>query len=246
VSEGIDIVLTIDISGSMLAEDFKPDNRLAVAKHVVSDFIAGRQVDRIGLVAFSAKAFTQCPLTLDYGVLRSFVERLEVGMIQDGTAIGTAIATSVNRLRQAEGESRIIILLTDGINNTGNVDPLTAAKLAKALDIKIYTIGAGKRGTALMPVNDPVFGKRYVRTNVEIDEATLIKIAEETGGQYFRATDAESLRAIYDQISTMEKTEVKTQEYVEYSEQFPTVLTIGIILLLVHTVLAHTVWRRLP
>jgi Ca-activated chloride channel family protein len=244
--EGIDIILAVDVSSSMLAEDFKPLNRLHVAKQTVQKFISERVQDRIGLVAFAGKAFTQCPLTLDYGVLKSFVERLDVGLIEDGTAIGTAIATAVNRLRNSDAESKLIILLTDGRNNAGKVDPITAARLARSQGIKIYTVGAGKRGMAMYPIEDPIFGKRYVRMPVEIDEDTLRAIADETGGAYFRATDAETLDRIYERISQMERTEFEIEEYVEYSEQFAPFLFAGLLLVLLEIILADTLWRRLP
>ena len=172
-SEGIDIMLALDISGSMKAEDFKPMNRLVAAKEVIKEFVQGRQNDRIGLVIFSRQSFTQCPLTMDYGVLLNFLEQVDFGMIEDGTAIGMGIANAVNRLRNSDAKSRIIILLTDGINNAGEIDPLTAADIAKTLGIRIYTIGAGKLGKALYPVDDPIFGRRYVQLENELDEKQL-------------------------------------------------------------------------
>src|SRR3989338_55089 len=188
ITEGIDIMLTIDISGSMKAEDFSPQNRLAAAKDVLREFIKSRRNDRIGLVVFSRFSFTQCPLTLDYGALLELLDKINIGMIEDGTAIGMAITNAVNRLRDSNVKSKIIILLTDGINNAGKIDPLTAAKAAKALGIKIYTVGAGKPGGAMYPIEDPLFGKRYVHMDTEIDEGLLKNIADETGGLYFRAS----------------------------------------------------------
>jgi len=246
LSEGIDIILVLDISGSMKAEDFKPENRLHVAKEVIKDFIKGRQTDRIGLVVFSRQSFTQCPLTLDYGVLLNFLDKVDFGMIQDGTAIGMAVANAVNRLRESKAKSKVIILLTDGINNAGEIDPLTAAEVAKTMKIKIYTIGAGKPGSALYPLQDPVFGKRYVYMKNEIDEKTLREIARLTGGQYFRAKDERGLKAIYDQISEMEKTEIKVKEYMQYNELFAQFASLGLLLFVVEIVLSNTRFRKIP
>ena len=205
LTRGVDIVLTLDCSGSMLSEDFKPDNRLEVAKAVVKEFVQSRPSDRLGLVVFSGQAFTQCPLTLDHGILLTFLERVKVGLIEDGTAIGNALAISVDRLTKSDAKSRVIVLLTDGQNNRGEVDPLTAAEIARTFNIKVYTIGVGTRGFAMMPVDDPVFGKRYVQTQVNIDEDVLTKIAQKTGGKYFRATDPEKLKEIYQTIGSLEK-----------------------------------------
>lgn len=245
LTEGIDIMIALDVSGSMQAEDFKPDNRLTVAKQVTRDFINGRQNDRIGLVLFAGKAFTQCPLTLDYGVLSTFVDRAEMGLIQDGTAIGNALATAVRRIKNGQGKSKVIILLTDGVNNTGAVNPQTAADLAQTFGIKIYTIGAGKRGSALYPVDDPLFGKRYVRMNTELDEKTLRSIAETTGGQYFRATDTESLKTIFKQIDQMEKTTVDIERHIQYTDLFWYLLGPAALLLLFEVLLAQTRFRRI-
>ncbi len=245
-TEGIDIILAMDISSSMLAEDFKPKNRLEASKIVASDFIKGRQSDRIGLVVFAAQGFTQCPLTLDYGILLRFLEEIKIGMIDDGTAIGMAIGNCVNRLRDSKAKSKVVILLTDGRNNRGELDPLTAAKVAKAFDIRIYTIGAGKKGEALYPVDDPIFGKRYVRMPVQIDEDLLQKVAATTGGQYFRATDTESLKKIYDEIGDLEKTKIEVKQYTRYKELFLRYLLIALALLVVEIVLANTRFRKIP
>jgi len=245
-TKGIDIVMVMDISGSMRAEDFKPKNRLEAAKVVAADFIEGRSNDRIGLVVFAAKAFTQCPLTLDYGVLLDFLKGIEIGQIEDGTAIGTAIATGLNRLRDSKAKSKVMILLTDGINNRGEVDPITAAQAAKALGIKIYTIGMGRRGYALYPVDDPIFGRRHVRMPVEIDEKSLRQIAEITGAQYFRATDTQSLRKIYAEIDKLEKTKIEVQRFTRYKELFPWFIALGMIFLLLDVLLRNTVFRKLP
>jgi Ca-activated chloride channel family protein len=246
ITEGIDIMLTLDTSGSMKAEDFKPQNRLGAAKEVIEEFIKSRHNDRIGLVVFSRYSFTQCPLTLDYGVLLDLLEKIDIGMIEDGTAIGTAIANSVNRLRDSTVKSKIIVLLTDGINNAGKIDPLTAAKTAEALGIKIYTIGAGMPGGALYPIEDPIFGKRYVRMDTEIDEALLRQIADDTGGMYFRAKDEKGLREIYETIGKLEKTKIETKEYANYTELAGVFLLPGFIIFMLEVALANTLFRKLP
>lgn len=219
-SEGINIVLVIDLSSSMLAEDFQPSNRIAVAKATVKRFIAGRTSDRIGLVAFAAEALTQVPLTTDYPVLMQAVDNLQAGQLEDGTAIGTAIATAANRLRNAPGKSRVMILLTDGVNNRGDIDPLTAARAAAAFGVKIYSIGVGTQGMAPVPVGRGVYGLRYENQPVEIDEALLTNISRMTGGRYFRAVDATALQNIYSQINALERTPVQSTTYVRYSELF--------------------------
>jgi Ca-activated chloride channel family protein len=245
-SEGIDIMLVLDISSTMKSEDFKPQNRLYVAKEVIKDFVKDRQNDRIGLVIFAGQAFTQCPLTLDYGVLLTFLDQVDFGMVEDRTAIGMGLATAVNRLRDSKAKSRIIILLTDGINNTGEIDPQTAADIAHALGIRVYTIGVGKPGKAPYPIEDPVFGKRYIYMDNELDEAQLTKIAEITGGKYFRAKTEDMLKNVYDQISQLEKTKVKIKEYLQYDEHFPYLLMLGAIALLLELILRETLLRRLP
>ncbi|MFA4991003.1 MAG: VWA domain-containing protein [Candidatus Omnitrophota bacterium] len=246
LTEGIDIMLTLDISGSMKAEDFKPQNRLGAAKEVMEDFIKSRKHDRIGLVVFSRFSFTQCPLTLDYGVLVDLLEKIQIGMIEDGTAIGTAIAMGANRLRDSTAKSKIMILLTDGVNNAGKIDPLTAANAAKALGIKIYTIGAGQPGGALYPLEDPIFGKRYVRMDTEIDEALLRKIADQTGGLYFRAKDKDGLKEIYKTIGQLEKTKIETKEYANYTELAGYFLLPGFLILFSEIILANTLFLKIP
>jgi len=252
-SEGIDIILTLDISGSMLAVDMTPDSRgavqrdvsrLDIAKGAAREFIQGRQSDRVGLVIFAGQALTQCPPTLDYNVLLQFLDQVKVGQIEDGTAIGTAIVTAVNRLRTSDAKSRVLILLTDGANNAGTVDPITAAKVARAVGIKIYTIAAGREENARFPV-DTFFGRQYVRQYSPIDEKTLREIANIGGGLYFRATSPEKLAEIYKQIGDMEKTKVQTKEYVEYSELASRLVVPALALLLLEGVLAHGVFRRL-
>ena len=245
-TEGIDIVLVLDTSGSMKAVDFQPKNRLHVAKKVAKEFIQGRKNDRVGLVVFAAKAFTQCPLTLEYGVLLGLLEKVDFGIIEDGTAIGMAIGAAVNRLRESEAKSKVIILLTDGRNNRGEIDPLTAAGLAKAMDVKIYTIGAGKKGQADYPVEDGVFGTRFVKMAVDIDDETLRKVAETTGGKYFRATDARKLKEIYSEISRMEKAVIETKVYKQYSEKFIPFLAGGLVLIVLGMSLGSTRFRQLP
>lgn len=219
-TEGINIVLAIDLSSSMLSEDFQPQNRLEVAKDKVKQFIANRHNDRIGLVSFAAEALTQVPLTVDYPVLLSAVDNLEAGQLEDGTAIGTAIATAANRLRTAPGRSRVIILLTDGVNNRGAIDPRTAAQAAAAMGIKIYTIGVGSQGMAPVPVGRGLMGLRYEYRPVEIDEGLLRDIARTTGGRYFRAVDAAALQSIYEQIDRLEREPLRARTYVHFTERF--------------------------
>lgn len=219
-SEGINIVLAVDLSSSMLALDFQPQNRLEVAKETMKRFIAGRTTDRIGVVAFAGEALTQVPLTLDYPVVNAAVDNLQAGQLEDGTAIGTAIATAANRLRAAPGPSRVMILLTDGVNNRGAIDPRTAAKAAAAFGIKIYTIGIGSEGLAPVPVGRGVFGLRYESREVRIDEPLLSDIARTTHGRFFRARDAEALRQIYLQIDQLERVPVHSRSFVRYGELF--------------------------
>lgn len=243
-AEGIDISMVLDISGSMLAEDFKP-NRLEAAKNVIDDFVKGRTTDRIGLVIFSREAFTQCPLTIDYSVLRNLLNDIKTGMIEDGTAIGNGIANGINRLKDSDAESRVIILLTDGVNNAGEVDPISAAEIAASFGIRIYTIGVGTRGEAPYPVQTP-FGTRYQMVPVEIDEAILKKIAELTGGEYFRATNNRALADIYNKIDKMEKTKIEIMSFRNAQELFAPWLLIGFVLLLLELIASKTILRKLP
>ncbi|MCW8812492.1 MAG: VWA domain-containing protein [Psychromonas sp.] len=243
-TEGIDIAMVLDISGSMLAEDLKP-NRLEAAKNVIDNFIEGRISDRIGLVVFSRDAFTQCPLTIDYSVLRNLLLQIHSGMIEDGTAIGNAIANGINRLKDSNAKSKIIILVTDGVNNSGEVDPISAAEMAKAFGIRVYTIGVGTRGEAPYPVQTP-FGVRYQMMPVEIDEAVLQKISDITDGKYFRATNTQALKEIYDKIDKLEKTKIEITSYKNASEKYHSWLWWGLILLLVEMVLSKTILRKLP
>ncbi len=231
-TQGINIVLLIDLSSSMLAEDFQPSNRIEVAKATVKRFIAGRSSDRIGLVAFAAEALTQVPLTTDYPVLMQAVDNLQAGQLEDGTAIGTAIATAANRLRNAPGKSKVMILLTDGVNNRGDIDPMTAARAAAAFGIKIYTIGVGTQGMAPVPVGRGVYGLRFENQPVEIDEALLANISRMTGGRYFRAVDASALQNIYGQIDALERSPVQSSTYVRYTELFRWPLGVAVVALL--------------
>jgi Ca-activated chloride channel family protein len=245
-TEGIDIILVLDTSGSMQAQDFQPRNRLYVAKEVVKEFISKRKHDRIGLVVFSAQAMSQCPLTLDYDVLLGLVDRVDFGMLQDGTAIGVALATACNRLKDSAAKSRIVVLLTDGQNNAGMVSPDTAAKIAKSLGIKVYTVGVGTRGYAPVPVDDPMFGRRLVRMQVNIDEETLTNIAKSTGGEYFRATDAEELKKIYEQIDRLEKTTIETKTFTSYTDKYALFAIPALLLLALELALAESVLREVP
>lgn len=246
LTEGVDIMVAVDVSGSMAAEDFRPKNRLAVAKQVIQDFVRGRQSDRIGLVIFAARSFTKCPLTIDYDVLLKQIDDVELGTIDDGTAIGSGLANAVNRLRLSKAKSRVIILLTDGVNNSGEIDPSTAAELARSLGIKVYTVGVGREGIAPFPVNDPVFGRRYVDVEVKIDEDLLKKIADSTGGQYFRAVDKDSLEKIFKTIDSLEKSRISVKSYTHYHEVFGHCLWPGLGLILVESLLSHTRFRKLP
>lgn len=243
-TEGIDIAMVLDISGSMLAEDFKP-NRVEAAKKVIDEFIAGRTNDKIGLVIFSGESFTQCPLTIDYSVLRNLLKEIHTGMIQDGTAIGNAIANGVNRLKDSKAKSKVMILLTDGVNNAGEIDPLTAAQIAQKFGIRIYSVGVGTIGEAPYPFQTP-FGIRYQMVPVEIDENIMKQISNITGGKYFRATDNRKLVQIYDEIDRLEKTRVEVTSYRNAKELFYSWAFAGLFLLLVDVGLSRTYLRRLP
>jgi Ca-activated chloride channel family protein len=247
-SPATDIVLALDISDSMRSLDFKPRNRFQAAVEVIKQFIKDRPDDRLALVLFAKYAFTQCPLTLDHGALLGFLDNVQIGLIeQDRTAIGSAVATSVSRLKGSEAKSKLIVLLTDGRSNFGDVDPLTAAKAAAAFGVKIYTVGAGAPGGATIEVDDPLFGKRMVKMpENELDEATLREVALRTGGAYFRATDFESLKKIYKEIDQMEKTEVKVETYADYTDRHVPFLLAAFFLIGLESLLAVTLWRRVP
>jgi Ca-activated chloride channel family protein len=249
ITEGIDIMLCLDTSGSMRALDFeregKRTDRLDVVKEVVKAFIQKRQNDRIGMVVFGEQAFTQCPLTMDYGVLLSFLDRIEIGMAGDSTAVGSALATAVKRLEKVPGKSKVIILVTDGRNNAGRIAPETAAEIAKTYKVKVYTIGVGVEGESPF-LMETLFGKRYVYQKVDLDEDTLKHIADITGGAYFRAQDTASLEEIYEQIDQMERTEAKVKEYMEYEELFARFAFPGLLLILAGFVLENTRFRKIP
>ena len=243
-TEGIDIVLELDLSGSMLAEDFNP-NRIEAAKQVASEFIDGRTNDRIGLVVFSAESFTQCPLTTDYPVLKNLLREVKNGMIADGTAIGLAIANGVNRLKDSKAKSKVMILLTDGVNNRGEIDPITAARIAATYGIRIYTVGVGAQGEAPYPVQTQ-FGIRRQLIPVDLDEKGLTQVADMTGGKYYRATDNRKLKAIYKEIDQLERTKIEVTAYKRYSELYGGWLFAGLLAVLVEIGLNVTVLRRNP
>lgn len=244
-SEGIDIVLSIDISGSMLAEDLQP-NRLEAAKKVAADFVEKRISDRIGLVIFSGESFTQCPITTDHAVLTNQIMQIKSGMLQDGTAIGMGLATSVDRLRSSKAKSKVIILLTDGVNNTGLVDPLTALEIAKAFKIRVYTIGVGTYGKAPFPMTMPDGSIQMQMQDVQIDEPLMKKISSETGGKYFRATNTTGLAKVYTEIDNLEKTKVEITSYKHYAEHFFPLAMLALACLLLEVVLRYTAFRSLP
>lgn len=249
-TEGVDIVLAVDVSTSMMAEDFivnnQRHNRLVAVKTVVKEFIKKRTHDRIGLVVFAGQAYTQCPLTLDYDMLLEFLDKTEIAMIEDGTGIGLAVSASVNRLKDTKAKSKVVILLTDGRNNKGKISPETAASAAKTLGVKIYTIGVGSRGKAPVPLQDAFGNIHYRYMEVDIDEELLNDIATKTGASYFRATDTKSLLQIYTQIDKMEKTKTEVNVYSNYNELFPYFLNPAILLLLLEMILTNTIFRKLP
>ncbi|NJO69520.1 MAG: VWA domain-containing protein [Bacteroidetes bacterium] len=244
ITEGIDIVIALDISTSMLAKDFNPD-RLEASKEVATQFISGRPVDRMGLVVFSGESFTQCPLTTDHAVLINLFKDIKCGMIEDGTAIGMGLATAVTRLKDSDAKSKVIILLTDGVNNAGSIAPVTAAEIAKTFGIRVYTIGVGTIGEALAPVPTN-FGLQYMQVPVEIDEAILKKIATETGGKYFRATDNEKLRSIYAEIDKMEKSKIEYTDFTKRNDEYFWLLAIAGILLIMEITARLTIFKTIP
>ncbi|MBQ6083349.1 MAG: VWA domain-containing protein [Bacteroidales bacterium] len=242
--EGIDIVLTMDISSSMLAQDLKPD-RLEAAKNVAADFVKGRPGDRMGLVVFASETFTQVPLTTDHSMLLNMLKDMKCGMLEDGTAIGDGLASSVSRLKDSEAISKVVILLTDGDNNAGSVDPATAAEMAKIFGIRVYTIGAGTRGTAPYPVQTPFGGIQYQQIPVNINEPLLQQIADETGGKYYRATSNEKLQQIYDEIDQLERSKIEINEFTRVHEEFLPLVIWSLALLLLVFILRHTVLKSL-
>lgn len=242
-TEGIDIVLTLDISGSMLARDFKPD-RLEASKNVATEFISGRPYDRIGLVVFSGESFTQCPLTTDHAVLINLLRDIESGMIEDGTAIGNGLATSVNRIKDSEAKSKVIILLTDGVNNRGDIAPATAADIAKTFGVRVYTVGVGTKGMAPYPVQTP-FGLQYQNMPVEIDEDILKLISQVTGGMYFRATDNDKLVQVYNEIDKLEKSKIEVRQFSRKDEKYMLPALLAFILVGLEILVRHTIFRNL-
>ena len=242
-TEGIDIVLAMDISGSMLARDFKPD-RLEASKNVATEFISGRPYDRIGLVVFSGESFTQCPLTTDHAVLINLLRDIQSGMIEDGTAIGNGLATAVNRIKESDAKSRVIILLTDGVNNRGEIAPATAAEIAKTYGIRVYTIGVGTKGLAPYPVQTP-FGLQYQNMPVEIDEDILKEISQLTGGMYFRATDNDKLVQVYNEIDKLEKSKIDVRQFSRKDEKYMVPALIAFILVVIEIIARNSIMRNL-
>jgi Ca-activated chloride channel family protein len=244
-TEGIDIIMALDTSTSMRAQDFDP-NRFEAARDVAAEFVRNRLSDRVGLIVFAANAYTQAPITLDYSFLMDMIREVEIGMIEDGTAIGTALAMATNRLKDTEAESRVIILLTDGQNNRGEVDPVTAAEVAETMGVRVYPIGVGTRGKAPFVVDSPFGGKQRRMMNVEINEEMLKEVANITGGRYFRATDKEALRKVYEEISELEKTKIQEKVYTNYTERYARFLWPALILALLDVLLSTTLLRRFP
>jgi Ca-activated chloride channel family protein len=242
-TEGIDIVLAQDISGSMLARDFKPD-RLEAAKNIATEFISGRPYDRIGLVVFSGESFTQCPITTDHAVLINLLREIQSGMIEDGTAIGMGLATAVNRIKDSQSKSKVIILLTDGVNNKGEIAPATAADIAKTFGIRVYTIGVGTQGTAPYPVQTP-YGIQYQNMPVEIDEGILQQISQTTGGKYFRATDNDKLTQVYKEIDKLEKSKIDVKQYSRKEERYLLPALFAFCMLVLEIIARNTIFKNL-
>ncbi len=245
-AEGIDIILALDLSSSMLAKDFEPD-RLEVSKRVAAQFVDKRVDDRIGVVVFSGESFTQCPLTSDHRIVKRFLSQLKCGFLEEGTAIGMGLATAVNRIKDSDAKSKVVILLTDGDNNTGYIQPPTAAEMARELDVKVYTIGVGSKGMALTPQgkrSDGTYVYDYAR--VMINEQLLQQIAQTTGGKYFRATSEQALEMVYNEIDQLEKTERDITTFKRYSDEFGTFLRWGLALLLLHLIMSTTLFRSYP
>lgn len=241
-TEGIDIMMALDISGTMLGEDLKP-NRLEAAKTVATDFVLSRPNDQIGLVVFAGESFTQCPLTTDHAVLVNLFQSVKFGMIEDGTAIGLGLANAVNRMKDSETKSKVVILLTDGSNNRGDIDPMTAAEIAKTFNIRVYAIGVGSYSKEVrVPIHTP-YGVQYGTMSSEFDESTLRNIAQMTGGEYFRATDNNSLKAIYQQIDQLEKTKIRVREYSKRTEHFAPFLLAALLCLLMELLLRFFILR---
>lgn len=244
-TEGIDIIMSLDVSGSMLAEDFKP-NRLEASKKVASNFIDNRPTDRIGVVVFAGQSFTQCPLTTDHSVIKNLFEGIQSGVLEDGTAIGMGLATAVKRLKDSDAKSKVVILLTDGDNNSGSIAPKTAAEIAQKFNIRVYTIGVGTKGSAPFPFTDPFGRKQYQQMDVKINEPLMREIAELTGGQYFRATDNESLEAVYAEIDQLEKSKIDVTEYRKKKEEYLQFALLGFFLILLDILSRATIFRSIP
>ena len=244
-AEGIDIVMAVDVSTSMLARDFKPD-RITAAKEVAASFIADRPTDRIGLVVFAGESLTQSPLTTDQGTLQTLLSRIRSGIIEDGTAIGNGLATSINRLRESDARSKVIILLTDGVNNRGQISPLTAAQIAKDYGIRVYTIGVGKRGKAPYPAVDMFGNQTFIEVEVEIDEKILQTIADETGGKYFRATDKQKLKEMYDEIDTLEESKVEVTQFTVLHEEYLVFVLWALAALALEFLMKTLILKRIP
>ena len=242
----VDIMLSLDVSGSMATLDFHPDNRLIAAKLEAKRFIEGRKNDRIGLVIFSGQSVTQCPLTVDHQAILTLLDKIQLGTMQDGTAIGLGLANAVNRLKNSEAKSKVVILLTDGVNNSGEIDPITAGGLAKQLKVKVYAIGVGKQGTSFLPVQDPVFGTRLLKVETEIDEKMLDRIARDTGGAYFRAQDERSLREIFREIDRLEKTEIKVERFTHFDERYFWFLWPALWLLMMELIWTNILFVKIP
>ena len=242
----VDIVIAQDISGSMAALDFNPDDRVTVAKREAKKFVEGRTHDRIGLVVFANQAISVCPLTFDHQAVLGLLDQVHLGMVEDGTAIGMGLGTAINRLKDSEAKSKVIILLTDGVNNAGEISPLTAAGIAKQFGIKVYTIGVGKEGMSLLPIEDPQFGRRIIRIQDEIDEKTLTQIAHETNGRYYRAQTANALRDIFHEIDQLEKTEITVETFTHYDEHYFWFLWPALFLLLFEIVWTNLIAVKIP
>ncbi|MBI5835891.1 MAG: VWA domain-containing protein [Candidatus Eisenbacteria bacterium] len=245
-TEGVDVMLALDTSTSMQAEDIQPGNRLVAARTVARHFVEARPYDRTGLVVFASQAFTQCPLTLDHGVLLRLIDQVSFGMVEDGTAIGVALASAVNRLRLSPAKSKVVVLLTDGRNNMGSIDPLTAARVAETYGVKVYTVGVGVEGMALYPVDDPVFGRRYERIESDVDDVSLRRIAAITGGRYYRATSGKALTAIYDEINRLEKSRIDERVTMEYNDLGSVLCGLALALLGAEQLLRQGAWVKIP
>jgi Ca-activated chloride channel family protein len=245
-TRGVDIVLALDISPSMAAEDFRPLNRLHVARETAREFVRQRRHDRVGVVAFAATAFTQCPLTLDHDAVQELIQGLDFGLAEDGTAIGMGLATAVAGLRESKTPSRVVVLLTDGQNNRGQIDPLTAADIAKAFGVRVYTVLVGRGGVVPVPVDDPLRGRRIEMVRMDVDEGTLAAIAEHTGGRFFRAQDPQALAGIYAAIDRLERAPIRSIEFREYRDLGPWLLGIAAVVLLLHAFVSTTWGFRVP